>query len=376
MKLFLCGDVMPARGVDQILPHPGDPALHEPHLRDARSYVAAAEARNGPIRRPVGFAWPWGSALRAIEEAAPDVRVINLESSITRDGHFAADKGLHYRMAPDNVDCLRVARPDVCSLANNHVLDFGREGLVDTLDALSRAGLRWVGAGRDAAEAKRPVLVGTPRGRVAVFGCGTASSGIPSSWAATSRRPGVHFLPDLSDRRATELAAEIREQTRPGDIVVASLHWGTNWQYHVPAEQVRFAHRLIDGGVHVVHGHSSHHPQPIEVYRGKLVLHGCGDLIDDYEGIAGYECYRDDLRLLFFATLTPTGDLADLRMLPMQARRMRLHPASTTDAEWLRTTLTRVSADFGTKITRTGGTLHAHVQLRSGPPGSAQPMSS
>ncbi|KAA5834583.1 CapA family protein [Saccharopolyspora hirsuta] len=360
MKLFLCGDVMPGRGVDQILPHPGDPALHEPYLQDARSYVAAAEERNGPIRCPVGFAWPWGSALRAIEEAAPDVRVINLESSITRDGCFAADKGLHYRMNPDNVDCLRAGRPDVCSLANNHVLDFGRQGLADTLDALSRAGLRWVGAGRDAAEAHRPVLVGTPRGRVAVFGCGAASSGIPGGWAATSRRPGVHFLPDLSDRRAAELTAEIRERTRPGDVVVVSLHWGSNWQYQVTAEQIRFAHRLIDGGVHVVHGHSSHHPRPIEVYRGRLVLYGCGDFIDDYEGIPGYESYRDDLRLLFFATLTPAGELAELRMLPMQARRMRLHPASTADAEWLRDTLTRISADFGTEISLSDGTLHAH----------------
>ncbi|MDA3645543.1 CapA family protein [Saccharopolyspora indica] len=359
MKLFLCGDVMPGRGVDQILPHPGDPALHEHYLQDARSYVAAAEEHSGPIRCPVGYSWPWGRALRIIEEFAPDVRVINLESSITRGDHFAADKGLHYRMSPANVGCLRVARPDVCNLANNHVLDFGRQGLADTLDALSRAGLRWAGAGRDAAEAHRPVLVGTPHGRVAVFGCGAASSGIPGGWAATSQRSGVNFLPDLSDRRADQLTAEIREQTRPGDLVVVSLHWGTNWQYPATAEQIGFAHRLIDGGVHVVHGHSSHHPRPIEVYRGRLVLYGCGDLIDDYEGIPGYERYRDDLRLLFFASLEPTGELAELRMVPMQARRMRLHQASAADTEWLRATLTRISTEFGTDVALSDGALLA-----------------
>ncbi|MGW1678323.1 CapA family protein [Saccharopolyspora sp. NPDC002376] len=362
VRLFLCGDVMPGRGVDQILPHPGDPDLHELYLHDARSYVAAAEALNGPIRSPVGFAWPWGSALRAIDEAAPDVRVINLESSITRDDHFAARKGVHYRMNPANVDCLRAGHPDVCSLANNHVLDFGRRGLTDTLDALSRAGLRWVGAGRDVTEAHRPALIGTPHGRVAVFGCGAASSGIPGGWAATAQRSGINYLPDLSDRRAAELTAEIRERTRPGDIVVVSLHWGTNWQYHVDADQIRFAHRLIDGGVHVVHGHSSHHPRPIEIYRGRLILYGCGDFIDDYEGIPGYENYRDDLRLLFFAALAPSGDLAELRMLPMQSRRMRLHPASAPDTEWLRETLTTISADFGTTVSVSAGALLAHHQ--------------
>lgn len=359
IRLFLSGDVMPGRGVDQILPHPGNPVLHEHYLRDARSYVAAAEARNGPISSPVGFGWPWGGALRALDSAAPDVRVINLESSITGGGEFAPDKGVHYRMNPANVDCLRAARPDVCSLANNHVLDFGRQGLADTLDALSEAGLRWVGAGHDADEAHRPAVIGTPHGRVVVFGYGAASSGIPASWAATANRSGVNFLPDLSDRWAAEITGEIRERTRPGDVVVVSLHWGTNWQYHVGADQVRFAHRLIDGGVHVVHGHSSHHPRPIEIYRNRLVLYGCGDFIDDYEGIPGYEQYRDDLRLLFFASLAPSGDLVDLRMLPMQARRMRLHPASAADAEWLCATLARISAGFGTSVALSNRTLHA-----------------
>jgi poly-gamma-glutamate capsule biosynthesis protein CapA/YwtB (metallophosphatase superfamily) len=359
IRLFLCGDVMPGRGVDQILPHPGDPVLHEQYLRDARRYVAAAEACNGPFKRPVGYDWPWGDALRALDAAAPDVRVINLESSITRNGEFAPDKGVHYRMNPDNIGVLTAGRLDVCSLANNHVLDFGLQGLADTLDALSAAGLRWVGAGRDAAEARQPVVLGTPHGRVVVFGYGAASSGIPAGWAATARRPGVNYLPDLSDPRAAEITGEIRERTRPGDIVVVSLHWGTNWQYSVGPDQIRFAHRLIDGGVHVVHGHSSHHPRPIEIYRNRLVLYGCGDFIDDYEGIPGYERYRDDLRLLYFADLNPTGDLVDLRMLPMQARQLRLHPASAEDAEWLCATLSRISGVFGTDVSLSDGVLHA-----------------
>ena len=106
---------------------------------------------------------------------------------------------------------------------------------------------------------------------------------------------------------------------------MVSIHWGSNWGYGVHEDQVRFAHRLIDGGVDVIHGHSSHHPRPVEVYRGKLVLYGCGGCIDDYEGISGYERFRDDLRLLYFASVAPdTGSLTALRMVPMQARKMRL----------------------------------------------------
>ncbi len=352
VTLFLCGDVMPGRGVDQILAHPGDPRLQEDYIRDARWYVRAAEAVNGRIHRPVDFAWPWGSAVETIDDFAPDVRVINLESSVTRSDAFAPEKPVHYRMNPRNVSCLTAVRPDVCGLANNHTLDFGRQGLTDTLDALSSAGLRWVGAGRDVHEACHHATVPVYDGRrVVVFAFGMASSGIPPQWAATPDRPGVNFTGDLCARTAREVADQVRSVKRPGDVAVASLHWGSNWGYGVSPAQVDFAHLLVDGGVDVVHGHSSHHPRPIEVYRRKLILYGCGDCIDDYEGISGYEEYRDDLRVLYFATIDPsTGTLARLRMVPMQARRMRLQPVCSGDAAWLRAVLTRISEHFHSRV--------------------------
>ncbi|MGO4422898.1 CapA family protein, partial [Streptomyces sp. MCAF7] len=143
----------------------------------------------------------------------------------------------------------------------------------------------------------------------------------------------------------------IRQLKRPGDIAVVSIHWGGNWGYRVSDDQIRFAHMLVDGGADVVHGHSSHHPRPLEVYRGKLVLYGCGDFIDDYEGITGYEEYRDDLRLMYFVAVAPgTGELAGIRMVPMRARRMRLCHATAGDARWLRTVLDRAGADFGSHV--------------------------
>ena len=352
MTMFLCGDVMTGRGVDQILPHPGDPELREAYVRDAAGYVALAEAASGPIPRPVDPAWPWGDALTVLGEAAPDVRLINLETSITRSADFAPGKQVHYRMNPANIGCLTVARPDACALANNHVLDFGHSGLAETLDTLAGAGLRAAGAGRDAAAARRPVVVSPPgHGRVSVVSCGTGSSGIPPRWAAGPSRAGVDLLPRLSRHAADQVAGRVQAGGEPGDLTVVSLHWGPNWGYEVGRDEAAFARRLIDGGVSLVHGHSSHHPRPIEVYRGRLILYGCGDFIDDYEGITGHPEYRDDLRLMYFASLRRgTGELADLRMVPMQARRLRLSHATGQDRRWLAATLGRISRPFGAVV--------------------------
>src|SRR4051794_22856565 len=105
VTVCVSGDVMTGRGIDQILPGAGDPALWERHLRDARAYVELAEQTNGPIPHPVDVTWPWGDALALLDEVDPAVRLINLETSITRSNDVAA-KAVCYRMSPDNVGCL------------------------------------------------------------------------------------------------------------------------------------------------------------------------------------------------------------------------------------------------------------------------------
>jgi poly-gamma-glutamate capsule biosynthesis protein CapA/YwtB (metallophosphatase superfamily) len=354
--LFLCGDVMTGRGVDQILARPGDPALRERYARSAGTYVALAEAANGPIPKPVDDAWPWGDLLAALDRAGPRARIANLETSVTARGRFAPEKAVHYRMSPANVGCLAAARLDVCVLANNHVLDFGGTGLLDTVDALTGAGIAVAGAGTDLAAARRPAVVPLPDGRrVLVFAAGCASSGIPAGWAAGDGRPGVHLLPDLTPATARGLVARIDQARRPGDVVVVSVHWGSNWGYDVPGDHVRFAHHLVEHGVDVVHGHSSHHPRPVEIHRDRLILYGCGDLVDDYEGITGYEPYRDDLRLAYLVALDDaTGRLTGLEMLPFRAERMRLVAASPSDTSRLRDLLDAASRPFGTRIALAG----------------------
>lgn len=358
VTLFLAGDVMLGRGVDQILPHPGDPALSEAYVTDARTYVELAEAVNGAVPRRADFSWPWGEALPLLDAVAPDARILNLETSVTRSDDIAPGKGVHYRMHPANLPCLAAVRPDVCVLANNHVLDYGRRGLAETLEALAAAGLRTAGAGRDLDQARQPAVLPLAEsvsggGRLLVFSLGMASSGIPHSWAAAADRSGIDFVTEASDAAAAEVAGRIRRAKRTGDLAVVSIHWGSNWGYTVPRDQIRFAHALVDGGADVVHGHSSHHPRPFEVYRGHPVLYGCGDLIDDYEGISGHERYRDDLRLLYFVSLEPdTGRLDHARLVPLQAHRMRLRHPSREDCDWLHAVLARTSRPFGTRVTR------------------------
>lgn len=353
VTLFLCGDVMTGRGIDQVLPHPSDPRLFEPYVRTATQYVELAEAKSGPIPKPVEYSYIWGDALEELDRAAPDARIINLETTVTTSDERWRGKAIHYRMHPKNIRCITAAGIDCCVLANNHALDWGTAGLEETLDTLEGAGVEIAGAGRDLGEATVPAVLRVPgKERVLVFAFGARSSGIPAEWAAADGRPGVSFVPDLSGDTVRRAAEGVHGIKREGDLVVASIHWGPNWGYAVPREQRRFAHRLIDeAGVDVVHGHSSHHPRGIEVYRGRPIIYGCGDVLNDYEGIAGREEYRAGLVLLYFPRMDPLDRrLVRFQLVPLEIRRFRLNRASPDDVEWLREMLNREGAALGTWV--------------------------
>lgn len=355
VTLFLAGDVMTGRGIDQVLPHPGDPQIHESYMNSALGYVEIAEEANGPIPRPADFDYIWGDALGVLNELAPDLRIINLETSVTASDDFWPRKGIHYRMHPDNAPVIGAAGIDCCVLANNHVLDWGNAGLAETLDTLRHAGLRTAGAGRDLQQAMAPAVFELgDKGRVIVFGAASPSSGTPSAWAATHDRAGVNYIADYSEAAVQRIAGQVRALKRPGDIAVLSFHWGGNWGYHVPPKLREFARGLIDrAAVDVIHGHSSHHPRGIEVYRGRPIIYGCGDLVNDYEGIGGREEYRGDLSLMYFVSLdTRSGELTRLRMIPMRMRRFRLNRASAEEAGWMAATLDRESKGFGSRVGR------------------------
>jgi poly-gamma-glutamate synthesis protein (capsule biosynthesis protein) len=328
----MCG-----RGIDQVLAHPCSPEIYEDYMRSAEDYVLLAERANGPIPRQNGRSYVWGTALEQLERMQPDARIVNLETAVTHSND-RVHKGINYRMSPENARCLAAAKIDCCILANNHVLDWGRAGLKETLATLQELNIKVAGAGRSEGETRAPAVLNLPKARLLVFSFGSPSSGVSVDWAATGNAAGVNLLPDMSEKSALRVAEQIIALTRPGDLMVVSIHWGSNWGYHVPDEQRMFAHTLIDmAGVSIIHGHSSHHPRPIEIYRDRLILYGCGDFLNDYEGIRGYERYRDDLTLMYLVDLDPaSGSLRALKLVPLQIKNFRLSTPSQGDIEWTR----------------------------------------
>jgi poly-gamma-glutamate synthesis protein (capsule biosynthesis protein) len=370
--IFMVGDVMTGRGIDQILPHPSAPILYEGYVTDARRYVQIAERINGPIPRDADFSYVWGDALDELERLQPDLRLINLETAVTASDLPWPGKGINYRMHPDNLGVLSAARIDGCTLANNHLLDWERQGLTDTLRELQRAGLNCVGAGENRQQARAPAIFTVPqRGRLLVFSVAHSSSGVPSEWAATEQRSGVNLLADLSEASVQQLARQIASFKRPGDLVLLSIHWGGNWGYTIPETFRSFAHRLIDhAGVDIIHGHSSHHVMGIEVYHDRPIFYGCGDFLNDYEGISGYERFRAELGLMYFVSSDPqTGRLLELRMVPTRIHKFRIQRASREERKWLENILNQEGQALGTRVEQTDD---GDLLLRWNVPGAAQ----
>lgn len=351
LKVFLCGDVMLGRGMDQALPHSVAPVLYESYVRDARDYIRLAERENGKVELPLSYRYLWGDALEVWNENEPDFKLINLETSITTHDIPWKGKGIHYRMHPKNVEALKLAGIDHVSLANNHVLDWGRPGLRETLASLTTAGIAFSGAGPNKEEAEEPSIFGRETGRVLVYSYGASSSGVPSDWAAGKELWGVNFLPALNEEQIEKIKRNVEEWKRPGDLVILSLHWGANWGYEVSARKRSFAHKLIDqAGVDVIYGHSSHHPMGIEVYKEKLIIYGAGDFINDYEGISGHEEYRSELSLMYFPEINKNGKLLAMKMVPMRIKNLQLNFAKETEVIWLRNLLRKEGKKFGTSV--------------------------
>jgi poly-gamma-glutamate capsule biosynthesis protein CapA/YwtB (metallophosphatase superfamily) len=344
---------MTGQSIDQILPHPSDPTIHEFFIQNARDYVDLAVKANGPIPCPVDFPYIWGDALAEWDRRRPDLKIINLETSITRSNAYWPGKGVNYRMNPENIPCLTAAGIDCCSLANNHVLDWDYAGLKETCATLQKAQIKTVGAGQNLEEAAFPAVMELPgKGRVLVYGCGSVSSGIPAEWAAAENWPGLRLLEDLSLQTAQQIGQRVLAIKQPGDVVVISIHWGGNWGSIIGRDQQEFAHRLIEAaGVDVIHGHSSHHVNGIEVYLGKLILYSCGDFLDDYEGTSGFEDFRAYLGLMYFAAIDPvSGDLTAVKLTPTSVRNFKVNLASRDEAQWLRDVLNREGRKLGTRV--------------------------
>ncbi|WP_336345190.1 CapA family protein [Halalkalicoccus ordinarius] len=319
MRLGFTGDVMLGRKVDE------------------RQRRRSVEAVWGDLR----------GRLRAL-----DGLFVNLECCLSTRGRpwRRTNHPFHFRADPDwAIPALSDVGVDFASLANNHVLDFEEPALLDTLRHLDEADIAHAGAGRDRREAFEPAIVEVEDLRIAVI----ALTDNTPEYAAGPDSPGTARIEiDVEDgkaRTAIDRALD-RARERDPDLLVASLHWRPNMVTEPPETFEEFARWLVDRGVDLLHGHSAHVFQGIELYDGAPICYDCGDFVDDY---AVDSDLRNDRGFLFELRIAD-GEIEELRLVPTEISDCAVHPASKRAAAWSRERMRDLSEPFGTEFKRDG----------------------
>jgi len=296
--------------------------------------------------------WVWGDVLPQMW--ACDAVIGNLECPITehpRRWRLGLTKAFHFRARPRAVDALRAGNVRAVNLANNHMLDHGRQGLADTLGFLDQGGIAHCGAGLDAEGAAAPAIITAGGLRIGILG---VTDNVPE-FGAKAGRPGTQMRRIGPDRPLVdELAARIAAlRAQDVDLVVLSLHWGPNFRTHPPARFQAFARAMIDRGVDIVHGHSAHITQAVEAYRGRPILYDTGDFISDYWRFPG----QQNLWSFFFRVTVEGGRPVGLELLPVTLNAGAVAHASGAAAEGVIARMLDLCRRTGAALSRDGDRL-------------------
>jgi len=337
-RIFLAGDVMLGRLVDQIFPsHNYDPEEHDHAMKLLKNKSPGSIAIIDLLKHK----YVWGDMLPLIKQA--DAKIINLETSVTTSNQKWPNKAFNYRMHPHNIKTLFAAGIDYCSLANNHVLDYVYDGMEDTVKALNEYGIHWSGVGQNDAAAMRPAIF--TKGGIKY--CCYSFSDHPTYWKATHDKPGINYL-DTENyteddiRRIQTEFHRVKTSENP-DLIVVSIHWGPNYSWKPAKAFQELAHLLIDKGADIIHGHSSHHVQGIEIHKGKPIFYGCGDFVDDYA--VDHE-YRNDLGFGYFLTYLPQAKkFAQIELVPTKIENFSVNilGSQSKDYAWLADKMDKLS---------------------------------
>jgi poly-gamma-glutamate capsule biosynthesis protein CapA/YwtB (metallophosphatase superfamily) len=237
------------------------------------------------------------------------------------------------------VQVLREARVDACSLANNHILDFGSPGLIETIEVLGSVGIQHVGAGRTLEEATAPAVLERRGVTVGILGY----TDNEPDWAAANGRPGTHYISVDEIPRAQADVEALRERV---DVVIVTIHWGPNMRLRPAPEYRRFAQAVIDAGADVLHGHSAHVFQGIETRGRGLILYDTGDLVDDYRVDP---VLRNDLSFLYLVQADSAG-VTGLGMIPVRIANLQVNRAQGEDYRLAVDRVMGLSREFGTEV--------------------------
>ena len=221
------------------------------------------------ILKTNGYDYPYREIAELLQK--PDFTIANLETPITTRGD-QQQKQYTYRSSPDALPAFKAAGFDIVNLANNHILDYGQDGLLDTIKALDAKEILHTGAGKNLEEAYRPVIVEKNGIKVAFLGF---SHKVPdNSWKAGKNQPGTTQLYD--PKQAVKTIEETRDKA---DLVVVMAHWGEEKAEKPLEEHRKMARSFIDAGADLIVGTHPHVLQGLEHYQGKWIAYSLGNFL-------------------------------------------------------------------------------------------------
>lgn len=299
-----------------------------------------------------GYIYPWGNVLPLLKNT--DINIINLETALT-NSNKKVFKTFNFKATPDKIKTLTEACVTVANLANNHVLDFSEEGLTETIQTLNAAGIKYAGAGMNEKEAGKPVILTKKNITIGVLGFTDNEPG----WEAGTSTSGVNYI-DISRKddcnKALINIAQLRKET---DIVIVSIHWGPNMQEEPERYFIDFANEMIAQGADIIHGHSAHNFQGIEVYNHKLILYDTGDFVDDY---VVDPVLKNDHSFFFRVEASKKG-VTKLELIPVMISNYQVNLAIGEEYKWCIQRMQHLSAKFGTKVSDKGEVIPNGISL-------------
>ena len=299
-----------------------------------------------------GYIYPWGNVLPLLKNT--DINIINLEAALT-NSNKKVFKTFNFKATPDKIKSLTEACVTVANLANNHVLDFSEEGLRETIQTLNVAGIKYVGAGMNEKEAGKPVILTKKNITIGVLGFTDNEPG----WKAGTSTSGVNYI-DISRKddcnKALINIAQLRKET---DILIVSIHWGPNMQEEPERHFIDFAHEMIAQGADIIHGHSAHNFQGIEVYNHKLIFYDTGDFVDDY---VVDPVLKNDHSFFFRVEANKKG-VTKLELIPVLISNYQVNLAIGEEYKWCIQRMQHLSAKFGTKVSDKGEVIPNGISL-------------
>jgi len=302
-----------------------------------------------------GFGYPWGDVLPVLQQA--DLFLINLECTMTahtQPWHDGEYKVFYFRAEPSVVDTLKIGGVAFAAVGNNHIGDFGAQGLLETLAVLDRAGIAHTGAGPNLAAARAPAVLSSKGVRVGVV----AFADYPLAWAATETTPGINYIPiSLDPEDFAPVERVLATARQHADLVVFTIHWGPNMQSRPPDLFRAFARRVIDAGADLFWGHSAHLVQGIEVYGGKAILYDTGDFVDDY---AVDPLERNDLSALFLVQIRPPV-VERIDLVPVCISDMQVNLAAEPEKGSFIRRLARLCREMDTELKIDADRVSVHV---------------